>query len=99
MAWTLFAVPTDRKAELDQVLRDDVISRQSQKVRDAGSIGGPSGSTYVLIEGTPEGIHRAEDLLGPIGGKLPPGEAEPLFRRFKEEEEQASSGMGLFFTE
>jgi hypothetical protein len=99
MSWTLFRVPNDRRSELDQVLKDDQVSRQSQKLRDAASVGGPAGKTYVLIEGSADAVHHAEELLGPIGKKLPPDEAEPLYQRFKEEEDQASAGMGLFFTE
>jgi len=99
MAWTLFSVPNTKRTELDAALKDDRVSRQSQKVRDAAVIGGPAGATYVLIEGAGDAVHRAEELLAPIGTKLPPAEAEPLYRRFKDEDEAASAGMGLFFTE
>jgi hypothetical protein len=99
MAWTIFSVPATKRSELDAVLRDDQVSRQSQKVRDAASIGGPSGTLYVLVEGTTEAVRRAEELLGPVGTRLPSTEAEALFRRFKDEEDSASAGMGLFFTE
>jgi hypothetical protein len=99
MAWTLFSVPSTKRAELDAALRDDRVSRQSQKVRDATAMGGPSGATFVLIEGAADAVQRAEELLGPIGTKLPSADAEPLYRRFKDEEESASAGMGLFFTE
>ncbi len=99
MAWTLFVVPTSKKNELDEVLKDDQISRQSQKIRDAASIGGKSGELYVLIEGLPEVMRRADELLASIGTKLPGPESETLYKKFKEEEESASAGMGLFFTE
>jgi hypothetical protein len=99
MAWTLFSVPGTKRAELDAVLRDDQLSRQSQKVRDAASAGGPAGELYVLIEGGAEAMVHADQLLTTVGKKLPSAEAEPLYRRFKDEEENASSGMGLFFTE
>jgi len=99
MAWTLFSVLVTKRAELDAVLKDDQVSRQSQKVRDTSAMGGPSGATYVLIEGAPEAVRRAEELLAPIGTRLPSADAEPLYRRFKDEEDAASAGMGLFFTE
>jgi hypothetical protein len=97
MPWTLYVVPTTKKTDLDTVLRDDQLSRQSQKVRDAASAGGKSGELYVLIEGSSEAIAHAEKLLGPLGAKPP--DAEALYRKFKEEEDSASAGMGLFFTE
>ncbi|MGA8542392.1 MAG: hypothetical protein WB947_02445 [Thermoplasmata archaeon] len=99
MAWTLFAVPSTKRAELDAVLKDDILSRQSQKVRDAKAVGGPADTTYVLLEGAADAMKRADDLLGPVGTKLAPNEATPLYQRFKDEEESASAGMGLFFTE
>jgi hypothetical protein len=99
MAWTLYSVPTNRRTDLDTALHDDLVSRQSQKVREAPSIGGPAGETYVLVEGSSEGIRRADELLGAVGKKLSGPDGEQLYRRFKEEEDQASSGMGLFFTE
>ena len=99
MAWTLFSLPSAKRTELDAVLRDDILSRQSQKVRDAKAVGGPADTIYVLLEGLPDAMKRADELLGPVGTKLPAAEAETLYRRFKDEEESASAGMGLFFTE
>jgi hypothetical protein len=99
MSWTLFVVPSTKKTELDAALHDDIVARQSQKVRDAPSAGGPAGQLYVLVEGGPEGVQRAESMLAAVGTKLPPADAETLYRRFKDEEEAASAGMGLFFTE
>jgi hypothetical protein len=99
MAWTLFSVPSSKRAELDAALKDDIVSRQSHTVRDAKAVGGPSDTTYVLIEGSADAVQRADGLLAPVGTKLPAPEAQALYQRFKEEEESASAGMGLFFTE
>ena len=99
MAWTLYRVPTGLKTELDQVLADDVVSRQSHKIRDAATAGGPSGELYVLIEGNGEAVHRADELLAKIGTKLPLADGEKLYAKFKEEDDSAAAGMGLFFTE
>ena len=99
MAWTLFSVPAAKRTELDAVLHDDQLSRQSQKVRDAKSLGGPADALYVLLEGSAEAMKRAEELLAPVGSRLPAAEGEALYRKLKDEEEAASAGMGLFFTE
>jgi hypothetical protein len=99
MAWTLFSVPAAKRTELDAALRDDLVSRQSQKVRAASSVGVASDAMLVLIEGADAAVRRAEELLAPLGTRLPPKDAEPIYRRLKEEEESASAGMGLFFTE
>ena len=99
MAWTVFSVASSRRTELDAVLRDDIVSRQSQKLREASALGGPADTLYVLVEGSADAVRRAETLLGPVGTRLPAAEGEALYRRFKEEEDAASQGMGLFFTE
>ncbi|MCI4373043.1 MAG: hypothetical protein L3K02_05315 [Thermoplasmata archaeon] len=99
MAWTIFSVPSAKRTELDAALRDDIVSRQSQKLRDAGALGGPADRTYVLVEGSTEGVQRAKELLAPVGTALPVEEGEKLHQRFRDEEDAASAGMGLFFTE
>ena len=99
MTWTIFAVPSSKRAELDAVLKDDLVSRQSQKVREATALGGPAETVYVLIEGSEPSVRRAEELLAAVGTRLPAADGETLYRRFKDEDEAASAGMGLFFTE
>lgn len=99
MAWVIFEVPNDRRAKLDEVLRDEVIARQSHKLRDAATLGGRSGHVYIQIDGSPEAVSKAETMLHDIGSKLPSKDAEALRARLQEEDEAASAGMGLFFTE
>lgn len=99
MAWTLFAIASAKKPELDAALADDQVSRQSQKVRDAAPLGGPSGQLYILVEGADGAVARANDLLGKIGDRLPGPEAEKLYLKLKDEDEAGAAGMGLLFTE
>ncbi len=99
MAWIIFEVPNDHRAKLDEVLRDDLIARQSHKLRDAATLGGRSGHLLVQIDGSAEAVAKAETLLKEVGAKLPPKEAEALRVRLQQEDEAASEGMGLFFTE
>jgi hypothetical protein len=99
MASTVYEVPATKRAELDEALRDDIVSRQSQKIRDAPSAGGPAGQLYVVVSGTPDAVARADTLLGPLGRKLPAADADALLKKFQDEDDAASAGMGLFFTE
>ncbi len=99
MPWTIYSIPSAKRTELDTVLKDDLISRQSQKLRDAAAMGGPNDRVYVLVEGSAEGVRRAGELLAPIGTVLPAAEGEALHQKFRDEEDAASAGMGLFFTE
>lgn len=99
MAWTIFRVPSARKAELDGALADDLVARQSRKIRDAATLGGPAGELFVLIDGTPEGVARAETVLGPVGTKLAGADAEKLYAQLAEEDQASAAGMGLLFTD
>jgi len=99
MAWTLFEVPQSRRTELDELLKDDQISRQSHKLRDAATFGRPSGALLVLIEGAAEAVALAEQRLQKVGTALPKADAERVYRALRDEDDSASAGMGLFFTE
>ncbi len=99
MPWSLYAIPSDRRTEIDAALKDDVVARQSQKLREGASLGAAAGTTIVLVEGSVDGVRRADELLGPLAPRLAVADAEGLYRRLKDEEEAASAGMGLFFTE
>lgn len=99
MAYTIFSVPHGKRAELDELLKEDRVARQSQKVRDAQVLGGSAGELYVLIEGAPEVVALAEERLATFGTRPSPAEKERLKAQFKAEDEAASAGMGLFFTE
>jgi 3-hydroxyisobutyrate dehydrogenase-like beta-hydroxyacid dehydrogenase len=99
MAWVLYIVPSTKKADAEAALRDDIVSRQSHKVRDAPAAGGPAGHLYILVEGSQVAVDRAHELLKPLGDRLEGKDGEALHARFKEEDDSASAGMGLFFTE
>jgi len=99
MAWTIFSVPSSKRAELDAALKDDLVSRQSHTLRDAAAMGGPSDQTYILIDGSTDGVARANELLGKVGTVLPAAEGATVHQRFRDDEDAASAGMGLFFTE
>lgn len=99
MAWVIFSVPAAHRSVLDAALKDDLVSRQSQKVREGPSVDRAAGTTIVLVEGTVHAVERLGSLLGPAGSRLTGDDADRLYRRLKAEEESASAGMGLFFTE
>jgi hypothetical protein len=99
MAWTLHLIPSAKKAEAEAVLRDDVISRQSHTVRDAASVGGPAAHLYVMVEGAEGAVQRADEMLKPLSAPLAVADRDAIHQKFKDEQESASTGMGLFFTE
>ena len=99
MAWTIWTVTSEHRPALDAALKDDLVSRQSHKVRDGPSVGAAAGTTVVLVEGSAEALARLEGLLGSAATRLKGDDADRLYRRLKDEDEAASAGMGLFFTE
>ena len=75
---------------------DDVVSRQSVTVRDAKSLGLKGDDRYVVVEGSEAAVARATELLKGIPPLKGAG-AEDVYRRFRSQDEQAASGMGLIF--
>ena len=85
--------------DIDGVVRDDIISRQSITTRDAKSLGIDGPHFYVKIEGTPAAIQRAEELVKEqdIGTRLAEKDAKKIDDKIKKEEESANEGMGMIF--
>ena len=95
--YRVFRVPPARASQAEVVWKDDVVSRQSITAREAKSLGMTGGDRYVLIEGSDAGIARAAELLKDIAKALAGAEAETVYRRFRAQDEEAASGMGLIF--
>ena len=95
--YRVFRVPTAKASQADVVWKDDVVSRQSITARDGKSLGMSGDDRYVLIEGSEPGIARATELLKDIAKALTGTEAETAYRRFRAQDEEAASGMGLIF--
>jgi hypothetical protein len=95
--YRVFRVPAAQAARADVVWKDDVVSRQSITARDAKSLGITGDDRYVLVEGSDAGVARATELLKDIARALKGAEAERVYRRFRAQDEEAASGMGLIF--
>jgi hypothetical protein len=79
------------------LLQDDIVSRQSVTARDAKSLGLPGNDRYVLVEGSEAAVARAVELSQGIAGALSAADAERIYRRFRSQDDEAASGMGLIF--
>lgn len=95
--YRVFRVPPANASHADVVWKDDVVSRQSITAREAKSLGMTGDDRYVLIEGSEAGIARAAEMLKDIAKALAGTEAETVYRRFRAQDEEAASGMGLIF--
>ncbi len=85
--YRVFRVPAVHAPKADVLWKDDVVSRQSVTARDAKSLGLTGDDRYVVVEGSEAGIARA----------LEGAEAERIYGRFRAQDEDAASGMGLLF--
>ena len=93
--YRVFRVPPAQAAKIDTLLKDNLASRQSIVVRDARTLGVGGEGSLVLVEGSDEGVAAAEKILE--GLVLASADAEAAYRKFKAQDEDAASGMGLLF--
>jgi hypothetical protein len=95
--YRVFRFPVAQIEKANLLMKDDIVGRQSVTMRDMKSLGLSGDDRYVLVEGTEAGIARAVELLKEIAKPLKGAEAEDVYRRFRAQDEQAASGMGLIF--
>ncbi len=97
MSYVIFSVDKSQVSKVNQILRDDMVSRQSIVMRDASALNIEKDVRYVLIEGTDEAIKKAEDLFAEVGKKEDDEEAKNIYNKIKSEESDAAEGVGLIF--
>lgn len=97
MAHVVIGVKKQFMSKVPEILKDDLVSRQSIVARDAAALDLKSDLHLVFIEGSEQGIARAKEIFKEVGEPLPEKEAEEVIRKIKEEEEKASMGVGMIF--
>ena len=98
MAFVIFEVKSEDVGKINKLVKDDVVSRQSILIRDSSSLNLDGDFTYVKVEGSEEGLKRAEELAGELGlKKVDDKKAMEINDRIKEQEDSAASGMGMIF--
>ncbi len=97
MAHVVIGVKREFVSKIPELLKDDLISRQSITTREAAALEIKSDLYFVLIEGNDKGVERAKEVFKPIGEPLPEKEAKEVFDKVKAEEEKASVGVGMIF--
>lgn len=98
MVYAIFEIKREDKNKIDQVIRDDLVSRQSITTREASALDIEKDVIYVKIEGSEKGVKRAEELFKEISAKrLDDKEAEEINRKIEEQDESAALGMGNIF--
>jgi len=98
LAFVIFEVKSEDVGKINKLVKDDIVSRQSILTRDSSSLNLDGEFTYVKVEGSEEGLKRAEELAGELGlKKVDDKKAMEINDRIKEQEDSAASGMGMIF--
>lgn len=98
MSYVIFKVKSAEAGKINTIIQDDTVGRQSIVIRDAHSLDIKEDVSYLKIEGSPEGLKRAEELAKELGmKKLPEKKAQKIHEKIKEQEDAAATGMGMIF--
>lgn len=98
MPYVIFEVKTAEAGKIQTMLQDDIINRQSIVIRDANSLDIKKAVSYLKVEGSTEGLKRAEELAKELGlTKLKEKKAKQIDEKIKEQEDCAATGMGMIF--
>lgn len=97
MAHVVIGVKREFVSKIPELLKDDLVGRQSITTREAAALEMKSELYFVIIEGNEKGVERAKEVFKPVGEPLPEKEAKEVFDKVKAEEEKASMGVGMIF--
>lgn len=95
--YAVFLFPSEAAGEARTLVADDLVSRQSVTLRDAGALGVDLEGLVVVIEGQEAAIERFAELAEEAAQRLPPEKASTVYGLLKREEEDAAEGVGLLF--
>jgi len=98
MVYVIYEVKTEDAGKINNVIKDDLVSRQSILTRDSSSLNLDGDFLYLKIEGSQEGVKKSEELAKEQGfKKLDEKKAKKIDEKIKEQEDSAASGMGMIF--
>ena len=98
MTYIIFEVKTEDVGKINQMLKDDLVSRQSLLTRDSSSLGIDKDVSYVKVEGSKEGLKKAEEIAKDLKfKKLNKKKTEEVNKKIEEQEDSAADGMGMIF--
>jgi len=98
MPYAIFEVKAAEAGKIQTMLQDEIVSKQSIVIRDASSLNMKDEVSYLKVEGSAEGLKRAEELAKELGmKKLPDKKALKINEKIKEQEDSAATGIGMIF--
>ncbi len=93
--YEVFEVESEKISVIEDILSDDLISRQNTDVKEGESLGFKD-ITYVMVEGKEKAVKKARELFEEEGIKVAENKDE-VREKIKEEEEAAAEGVGVVF--
>lgn len=98
MSYVIFEVKSEDAGKINELIKDDLVSRQSILTRDSSSLDIKGDVLFLKIEGSKEGINKAKELAKEYAFKvLDEKKAKEVDEKIKEQEDSAASGMGMIF--
>jgi len=98
MTYIIFEVKKEDSGKINNVIKDDLVSRQSITTRDASSLDIKGESTYLKIEGSEDGLKRAKELAKELSFKeLGEKKAKEVNEKISAQDDSAASGIGMIF--
>lgn len=94
--YAVFEVESEKFDLIQDVLSDELVSRQTTSIRDGKSLGMDEDVNYFLVEGSKEAVKRAEELFEEEGIEKAEN-AEEVKAAIEKEDEAAAQGMGTVF--
>jgi len=98
LTYIIFEIKSDEVGKIDKIIKDDLVSRQSILTRDSSSLNIKGQFSYLKIDGSKEGLEKAEELAKELGlKKLTAKKATEINKKIEEQEDSAATGMGMIF--
>lgn len=98
MTYVIFELKSEDAGKINKIIKEDIVSRQSILTRDSSSLNLKGDFLYLKIEGSDEGIKKAEELAKELEiKKLNKKKAKEINKKILEQEDSAASGMGMIF--
>ena len=98
MTYIIFEIKSDETGKIEKIIKDDLVSRQSILTRDSSSLNVEGHFSYLKIEGSEEGLKKAEELAKELGlKKLDKKKSKVINEKIEEQEDSAATGMGMIF--
>lgn len=95
--YTILKVEKKDSGRIDELYKDDTVSRQSIIRRDGFSLELKDDSIYILVEGSEDAIKKAKEISSTFSKALEGKELEEVYKKFKAQDDKSLEGLGSIF--